>query len=104
MPKALGLSLSSSSPSIAQKPPIGKSLNEYMVSPFLNLRILGPIPRANSLTLTPDAFAVIKCPSSCMKIISSKSKTPIIIRSADSTKENTQTRVIITARAAKTPA
>ena len=70
----------------------------------MNLRILGPIPRANSLTLTPDAFAVIKCPSSCMKIISSKSKTPIIIRSADSTKENTQTRVIITARAAKTPA
>ena len=43
-------SSSPSSPAIAQNPPIGKALNVYSVGSFflLNVRILGPIPKANS--------------------------------------------------------
>ena len=58
--KALGLSDSSSSPSIAQKPPIGKRRKEYVVSLRLNENIFGPIPRANSFTLIPESLAVKK--------------------------------------------
>ena len=72
-----GSGLSSSSPSIAQNPPIGKSLKEYCVSPFLKLKSFGPIPSANSFTLMPESFAVMKCPNSCNPIISSKSSTAI---------------------------
>ena len=51
---------SSSSPSIAQKPPIGKILTEYTV-PFLSIpNSFGPIPSANSCTVTPFFFANIK--------------------------------------------
>ena len=63
--KALLSVLSSSSPSMAQNPPIGKSLIEYSVSPPSFLYIAGPIPNENSFTLTPDVLAAIKCPSSC---------------------------------------
>ena len=50
-------------------------------APFLpNEKSFGPIPRENSLTLTPLFLAVIKCPNSWIKIISSKSKTPITIK------------------------
>ena len=61
---ALGSGDSSSSPSIAQKPPIGKILSEYLVSPFPKEKIFGPIPSENSLTLIPLFLAVIKWPNS----------------------------------------
>ena len=71
--KALGSSDSSSSP-IAQKPPMGRMRRAYRVSPFCFFQIAGPMPMANSSTLTPQAFAVMKCPNSCMAI-----KTPNIM-------------------------
>jgi hypothetical protein len=66
--KDLESSESPSSPSIAQNPPIGKILREYWVSPRFFLKKAGPIPRANSFTLTPDSLAATKWPSSCTKI------------------------------------
>ena len=58
--KARGSEDSESSPSIAQKPPKGRTRSAYTVSPTFFLTIAGPIPIANSLTLTPDNFAVMK--------------------------------------------
>lgn len=57
------LSSSSSSPTIIQEPPIGKSFKEYLVPPFSVERSLGPIPRENSVTAIPFLFAKRKCPS-----------------------------------------
>ena len=53
-----------SSPSMAQNPPIGKSLMECRVSPLCFFQITGPIPKANSFTCTLHFLAAIKCPSS----------------------------------------
>lgn len=47
---------------------------EYLVSPFCFLKIAGPIPRENSLTLTPKSFAERKCPSSWIAIIKPKKR------------------------------
>ena len=62
--KLLSSSTTSSSPNRLTNPPIGKSLNEYLVSlPFLE-NISGPIPTENSSTFIPFTFAIIKWPSS----------------------------------------
>ena len=61
---AAGSSESSSSPSMAQKPPTGKARREYWVSPRCFFHSTGPMPMANSLTRTPQALAARKCPSS----------------------------------------
>ena len=55
---------SSSSPSMAQNPPMGMARREYCVSPFCVENSKGPIPMANSFTRTPKSLAVIKCPNS----------------------------------------
>ena len=62
--KAAGSGLSASSPTIIQDPPKGRSLMEYLVSPFVKPTSVGPIPRQNSLTLMPLNFARRKCPNS----------------------------------------
>jgi hypothetical protein len=54
----------SSSPSIIQEPPNGSALNEYLVPPFSQLQILGPIPSENSITPIPFSFANKKWPNS----------------------------------------
>ncbi len=55
--KALGSPEASSSPSMAQKPPIGTALSVYSVSPRFRLKSTGPMPMANSLTRMPRSFA-----------------------------------------------
>ena len=62
---ALGSSEASSSPSMAQKPPMGMARREYCVSPFCVENSSGPMPMANSFTRTPSNLAVMKCPNSC---------------------------------------
>ena len=57
---AAGSSDSSSSPSMAQKPPTGNARREYSVSPFCFFHSAGPMPMANSLTRTPQALAARK--------------------------------------------
>ena len=54
-----------SSPSIAQYPPSGIHLNEYIVSPNFFWNIFGPKPIANSFTWTLNSFETKKCPNSC---------------------------------------
>ena len=54
----------SSSPSMAQKPPMGSSRKEYWVSPVSLCQIRGPMPMENSLTRTPQSFAAAKWPNS----------------------------------------
>ena len=66
--KERGSSLSPSSPSMAQYPPMGRSRIEYSVSPLPQCRSLGPIKIENSLTLTSNSFAARKCPNSWIKI------------------------------------
>ena len=63
-PVSSSFSTSPSSPSNIQAPPIGNSLSEYFVPPFLNEKIFGPMPTANSTTWMPFAFAIRKCPNS----------------------------------------
>ena len=63
-PRARGLSDSSPSPSMAQKPPMGSRRQEYWVSPFWRFQRQGPMPMENSLTWTPQSFAARKWPSS----------------------------------------
>ena len=58
----------SSSPSIAQKPPMGSRRREYSVSFPCLCRSRGPMPMANSFTFTPSSLAVMKCPNSWMAI------------------------------------
>ena len=62
--KQPGSSESSSSPSMAQKPPMGMARREYWVSPLVVDHRRGPMPMANSLTRTPRSLAVIKWPNS----------------------------------------
>ena len=57
-------SLSSSSPSMLTNPPMGSSRSAYCVSFLRVFQMTGPIPNANSLTLTPESLAVIKWPNS----------------------------------------
>ena len=61
---ALGSLDFSSSPSMAQKPPMGKARREYTVSPFCREKSWGPMPMANSFTRTPRSLATMKCPNS----------------------------------------
>ena len=63
-PKDRGSAESSSSPSMAQKPPMGRARRLYWVSPFPHLSRAGPMPTANSFTFTPSSLAEAKCPSS----------------------------------------
>ena len=76
---ARGSSLSSSSPSIAQKPPMGRRRSEYSVSPFVVWKMAGPMPMENSFTRTPQAFAARKCPSSCTAMSTPKIKMAAMI-------------------------
>ena len=62
--KLPGSSVASSSPSMAQKPPMGMARREYWVSPLVVDHRRGPIPMANSLTRTPSSLAVMKWPNS----------------------------------------
>ena len=62
--RAAGSLESSSSPSMAQKPPMGSRRREYWVSPLVFFSRAGPMPMANSLTRTPQALAARKWPSS----------------------------------------
>ena len=48
---ALGSGDSSSSPSIAQKPPIGKILSEYLVSPFPKEKIFDVMKELNHVVV-----------------------------------------------------
>ena len=57
LPKEPSSVVASSSPSMAQEPPKGRSFQEYRVPPFTVLKILGPMPRENSSTVTPLYFA-----------------------------------------------
>ena len=61
---AFSLLSSKSSPTIIHEPPNGISFQEYLVSPFTKLAILGPIPSENSVTPIPFFFARRKCPNS----------------------------------------
>src|SRR5699024_10459907 len=70
---------SSSSPTIMQEPPMGKSFREYRVSPFTVERSLGPIPRENSVTVIPFLLASRKCPSSWKITITENTKIAIRI-------------------------
>jgi hypothetical protein len=54
---------------MAQEPPKGKALMEYLVSPISTLNNLGPIPRENSTTPIPQTFAIRKWPSSWIRIM-----------------------------------
>ena len=71
--------LSVSSPSIWQAPPIRNNLKEYVVSPFLKLNSLGPIPSINSGTLIPFFLATIRWPSSWNMMMVLNNNIPIII-------------------------
>ena len=55
--KEFGSSDSSSSPSIATKPPIGSSLREYFIPSFSFSYIVGPMPIENSCIVTPALLA-----------------------------------------------
>ena len=72
--RAWGSSESSSSPSMAQKPPQGMARRAYSVSPFCFFHRAGPMPMENSLTVTPQALAARKWPSSWTAISTPKMK------------------------------
>ena len=77
--KLLGFSSSvPSSPKILTKPPKGRRLMEYRVSPLFILKIRGGKPKPNSSTVKPLLFAVIKWPHSWAKIKIPKTKMKII--------------------------
>ena len=55
--KAPSSSLDSSSPSIMQEPPIGRSFTDHFVPAASKEKSLGPIPSENSFTLIPPSLA-----------------------------------------------
>ena len=70
-----GSSDSDSSPSMAQKPPMGRARMVNWV-PFLPIffHSTGPMPMANSWTVTPQRRAAMKCPHSWAAIRMPNSK------------------------------
>ena len=84
-PKARVLSPSSSSmaagfsPKIRTKPPIGRALKVYSVSPFFTPNSFGGKPIPNSSTRMPVFLAAMKCPHSCTKISTKRTRKKIKI-------------------------
>ena len=77
--KARGSSLSPSSPSMAQKPPMGRARRLYSVSPFFRLNRVGPMPMEYSFTRMPKSLAALKCPSSWTAMSTPNMRMPIRI-------------------------
>ena len=75
-----GSSESSSSPSMAQKPPMGKARRVNLVPFFPSLcQTWGPMPMANSWTVTPHSRAAMKWPHSWAAISTPNRRMAIII-------------------------
>jgi hypothetical protein len=68
-------------PAILQKPPRGKALMPYSVSPFRNDQMVGPKPRKKRSTFIPKNLAVAKCPPSCRKMASMRARTKSVMPS-----------------------
>ena len=69
-------------PAILQKPPKGRALMPYSVSPRRNDQMVGPKPRKKRSTFIPKNFAVAKCPPSCRKMASMRARTKSVMPSA----------------------
>ena len=68
-------------PAILQKPPRGKALMPYSVSPRRKDQMVGPKPRKNRSTFIPNSLAVVKCPPSCRKMASIRARTKSVMPS-----------------------
>ena len=62
---AAGTSSSGVIPMILTKPPAGKALTPYSVSPRRNDQIVGPKPAKYCVAFMPKRLAVSRCPASC---------------------------------------